>query len=422
MAKYDKTKKYWLQLKEDWFEEDAIKWLEEQKNGEKYSLFYLKMCLKSIKLGGFLIRQVGTILIPYDKNSLSELTKTDVDTVIVAMKLLEEIGLIMIKEDGAIYIEAVNNMIGSNTVSAIKKQRQRSLEERMLTISENDNYIKLNKLQNCKRIDATRILLPNDKIINVDEKRYGGNAGLLIDLAKGRCEDCGSDENICIHHENGFSNNIEDLVVLCSKCHGLHHRKDYIPKKYKRGTAVYSMSTKDKDIIKDIDINNNISSNEDIYVEQSSTNGTSSLESKQKAESKINSDYKQQLDSNLSFKINIVEEFLIVYNNYPCSKNKNKKKSLDLYFKWLTKGKIITLMDKKKRVKYNHLQMKFALKKFIADNEEKEEQYIPRLQTFLGENLICDYISKTKKSYENHMLKKYGEDWTKVKFEYLSEV
>ena len=63
--------------------------LKNNKNGEKYSLFYLKMCLKSIKLGGFLIRQVGTILIPYDKNSLADLTKTDVDTVVVAMRIIK---------------------------------------------------------------------------------------------------------------------------------------------------------------------------------------------------------------------------------------------------------------------------------------------------------------------------------------------
>ena len=31
MSKYDNTKFYWLQLKEDFFDDDAIEWLEEQK-------------------------------------------------------------------------------------------------------------------------------------------------------------------------------------------------------------------------------------------------------------------------------------------------------------------------------------------------------------------------------------------------------
>ena len=43
MAKYDATKFYWLQLREDFFDEDAIDWLEEQPNGKEYSLFYLKL-------------------------------------------------------------------------------------------------------------------------------------------------------------------------------------------------------------------------------------------------------------------------------------------------------------------------------------------------------------------------------------------
>ena len=45
MAKYDKdTKFYWLQLKEDFFEDDAIEWLEEQKpNGRDYAYFYLEL-------------------------------------------------------------------------------------------------------------------------------------------------------------------------------------------------------------------------------------------------------------------------------------------------------------------------------------------------------------------------------------------
>ena len=91
MAKYDKTKKYWLQLKEDWFEEDAIKWIEDQKNGKEYSLFYMKLMLKSIKTNGILIRQVGKMLIPYEPQSIADLTRTEVDTVIVAMELLKKL-------------------------------------------------------------------------------------------------------------------------------------------------------------------------------------------------------------------------------------------------------------------------------------------------------------------------------------------
>ena len=129
MAKYDKdTKFYWLQLKEDFFEDDAIEWLEEQKpNGRDYAYFYLKLCLKSLKSNGILVRNVGNILIPYDNRKLAELTKMDFDTVCVAMELLQKIGLIKILDNGEIYITQLENLIGSVSKGALKKQQQRLL-------------------------------------------------------------------------------------------------------------------------------------------------------------------------------------------------------------------------------------------------------------------------------------------------------
>lgn len=125
MAKYDNTKFYWLQLKEDFFDEDAIDWLEDQPNGKEYSLFYLKLCLKSLRTHGILIRNVGNMVVPYDHVKLGELTKTNADTVKVAMQLLIEIGLVEILGNGALYIQQVETMIGSQSKSAFKKQQYR---------------------------------------------------------------------------------------------------------------------------------------------------------------------------------------------------------------------------------------------------------------------------------------------------------
>ena len=128
MAKYNNTKFYWLQLKEDFFEDDAIQWLEEQKpNGRDYAYFYLKLCLKSLKSNGILIRKVGNILIPYDNKKLAELTKIDFDTVTVAMELLKQIGLVEILENGEIFINQLQELIGSKSIGAFKKQQQRLL-------------------------------------------------------------------------------------------------------------------------------------------------------------------------------------------------------------------------------------------------------------------------------------------------------
>lgn len=177
MANYDKdTKFYWLQLKEDFFENDAIEWLEEQEpNGRDYAYFYLKLCLKSLKTNGILIRKVGNFLIPYDNQKLAELTKMDFDTVTVAMELLKKIGLVKILENGEIYINQLESLIGSKSIGAFKKQQQRSLRggqgvdkcppeieiEKEIEI-EIDKEVEEEKINNINNINNNIIKLDNE--------------------------------------------------------------------------------------------------------------------------------------------------------------------------------------------------------------------------------------------------------------------
>lgn len=121
----DNKKYYWLKLKENFFEEDTIAWIEEQPNGILYSNFYLKLCLKALNTNGLLIRNVGQMLVPYDAKTLSKITNTDIDTVRVAMELFKQIGLIQMMENGEIYLTQLENMVGSETKWAEKKRRQR---------------------------------------------------------------------------------------------------------------------------------------------------------------------------------------------------------------------------------------------------------------------------------------------------------
>ena len=133
MSTYDKeTKFYWMQLREDFFDEDAIEWLEEQKpKGKEYAYFYLKLCSKALKSNGILVRKVGKLLLPYDNEKLAELTKIDFDTVTVAMELLIHIGLVEILENGEIYLTQLEHLIGSKSLGAFKKQQQRLLGGQM---------------------------------------------------------------------------------------------------------------------------------------------------------------------------------------------------------------------------------------------------------------------------------------------------
>ena len=171
MANYDKeTKFYWLQLKEDFFEDDAIQWLEEQEpNGLDYAYFYLKLCLKSLKSNGILIRKVGNVLIPYDNKKLAELTKMDFDTVTVAMELLKKIGLVKILDSGEIYINQLENLIGSKSIGAFKKQQQRLLSGQKVDNCPPKIEIELEKEIDIKKENTKRKVFQKPTIKEIDD-------------------------------------------------------------------------------------------------------------------------------------------------------------------------------------------------------------------------------------------------------------
>ena len=125
----DKNRRYyWLQLKEDFFEEDTMNWLEEQENGKDYLLFYLKMCVKSLRCDGALIRTIGETVIPYDEKALSKLTNTNIDIVRVALEVFQQIGLIKRLGTGEIFLTQINELVGNETIYAERKRKQRALK------------------------------------------------------------------------------------------------------------------------------------------------------------------------------------------------------------------------------------------------------------------------------------------------------
>lgn len=176
----DKQKKryYWLKLKENFFEEDTIEWLEEQPNGKEYCLFYLKLCLKSLKTGGILARNVGNLMIPYDPESLAKLTNSKTDTVKVAMDLFNKIGLIQIMESGEIYLSQLDEMVGSETEYARQKRLQRTREDNVQKLSEKCRLEKELELE--KELDIksnSKRQNPISTVINFWEQNGFGSMG-----------------------------------------------------------------------------------------------------------------------------------------------------------------------------------------------------------------------------------------------------
>ena len=118
------SKKYfWLQLKDDFFEQEEIKLIESMDNGKDYIIFYLKILLKSVENAGYLMFKN---LVPYNSKMLSTITNTNIDIIEKAIKIFESFGLINILDDDTIYLTEVEKMVGSETKWADYKRKQRT--------------------------------------------------------------------------------------------------------------------------------------------------------------------------------------------------------------------------------------------------------------------------------------------------------
>ena len=158
---------YWLKLPKDFFQSETMRWLEEQPNGIYYSIFYLKLCLMSMNDNGMLIRRVGEMYIPYDVKRLSELTNINSDTIMVAIQLLQKVGLLEILDNGAFYLNQVKNMVGSETESA-KRVRKHRNKTKALQCNEVETQVK----QLCnKNVIQNETPENRDKRIDIRDKR-----------------------------------------------------------------------------------------------------------------------------------------------------------------------------------------------------------------------------------------------------------
>ena len=99
--------------------------------GKDYVIFYLQLLCESLAHNGKL-RFSDTI--PYDDNMLSVITDTNIDIVRSAMKLFNELHIIEILDDSTIYMKTLQNMVGSTTVGAEKKQIQRKNNTNMIGV------------------------------------------------------------------------------------------------------------------------------------------------------------------------------------------------------------------------------------------------------------------------------------------------
>ena len=118
----DNRKYYYLRLKENYFDDDAIVLLESMQDGILYSNILLKLYLKSLKNGGKLQLDEH---IPYTAQMIATVTRQQVGTVEKALQIFMKLGLVEPLANGALYMSNIELFIGQSSTEGERKRRAR---------------------------------------------------------------------------------------------------------------------------------------------------------------------------------------------------------------------------------------------------------------------------------------------------------
>lgn len=155
----DNKKYYYLKLKDNFFESDELKMLQNFSSGKNegyvYSDILLKMYLKSLKSEGELLFK-GRI--PYSPEMLATVTNHSVGEVKDALEKFKSLGLITLLDNGATFMNDIQLFIGKSSTEAERIKAYR------------------NKIKNAKKIDDVQkynISTPEfrDKSLEIRDKR-----------------------------------------------------------------------------------------------------------------------------------------------------------------------------------------------------------------------------------------------------------
>ena len=123
-------KYYYLKLKDNFYDSEQMIILQNMQDGYLYSDILMKLYLRSLKTDGKLM---FNNLIPYTPNILAQVVRHQVGTVEKALKIFQQLGLIEILENGAIFMLDIQNFIGKSSTEAdrIREYRQEIKQEQI---------------------------------------------------------------------------------------------------------------------------------------------------------------------------------------------------------------------------------------------------------------------------------------------------
>ena len=153
---YNNKTYYWIKLQTNFFDKSSIDFLMSQKNGSDYVVLYQMLCLNTANNDGKLATKVGEMIVPYNVEKIQRDCKYfDIDTIMVALELYKQLGLIYQEEDGILKITDFNNMVGSITQNGLYKQekRKQEIENRKLDLLGYDKWLEFVQLVSNKSIE-----------------------------------------------------------------------------------------------------------------------------------------------------------------------------------------------------------------------------------------------------------------------------
>ncbi len=113
---------YWLKLNEGFFNRNEVRYLEKQEGGHTLLLLYIKLMLLGINAEGELYFKGDK---PFNITTLSMVTDMDRETVEEAIKTYLDLGMMEITEGGVYKLCDYEDLVGSETESAVRMRRKR---------------------------------------------------------------------------------------------------------------------------------------------------------------------------------------------------------------------------------------------------------------------------------------------------------
>jgi len=118
----DNKKYYYLKLKDNFFDSEEMIILQGMENGYIYSDILLKLYLRSLKNEG---RLMFKNLIPYTPEALAMVVRHPVEAVERSLEIFQELELVEVLDNGAIYMMDIQNFIGQSSTEADRVREYR---------------------------------------------------------------------------------------------------------------------------------------------------------------------------------------------------------------------------------------------------------------------------------------------------------